>query len=274
MKKYYDILGLSEGASKEEIQEAYDRLSKELDPQKNGNHEFFLEEYALLQEAYHELTNNSNIIPITSQQKNTISLYNTSTKKPDSENKVKTNKGDNDFFSSNTMISVYIVVVLILILITIQKYNKNSDTFKNSEVGSADIDTTAVVFDTDNVTIDTSVLFTKVEHDVALSGIQFNVKVRKKTIRINEKLQIDFSFNFDGDNFIRPDFKNFKIIAGPSQQISQSWINGRSSFLKSYSYFLLPLKRGALEINQASIEANGQVYKTSSIVINVTELVK
>ena len=34
MKKYYDILGLSEGASKEEIQEAYDRLSKQLEPQK------------------------------------------------------------------------------------------------------------------------------------------------------------------------------------------------------------------------------------------------
>ena len=41
MKKHYYILGLKEGASQEEIQEAYERLSKELDPANNNNQEFF-----------------------------------------------------------------------------------------------------------------------------------------------------------------------------------------------------------------------------------------
>ena len=32
MKKYYQILGLEKGASKQDIQDAYDKLSVELDP--------------------------------------------------------------------------------------------------------------------------------------------------------------------------------------------------------------------------------------------------
>ena len=271
MKKYFDILGLIEGASQKEIQEAYNRLTKELDPKQNDFHEFFLEEYALLQEAYHELINNTNFKLNTSQQENTIPSYNTSLKRPDSENKVKTNKGINNLFSSKNMITVYIVVVLIFLLIAMQKCNKNSDTYNNSEVNSVSIDTTAVAVDT--AAVDTSAIFTEVEPQLVSTGIQFSAKVSNRDIRINERLRIDFSINSDGDNFTPPNFENFKIIAGPSQQVSQSWINGKSLFTKSYSYFLLPLKKGRLLINQASIETNGQIYKTSSIVINVIEVV-
>ena len=104
--------------------------------------------------------------------------------------------------------------------------------------------------------------------------VQFEAKVSKQTLGINERLRIDFSMNDDGDNFSPPNFEGFKIIAGPSQQVSQSWINGRSSFNKTYSYFLLPIQRGSLVIRQASIEINGQIYKTSPIKINVTAAVE
>ena len=80
--------------------------------------------------------------------------------------------------------------------------------------------------------------------------------------------------NIDGDNFNPPSFDGFRIIAGPSQQVSQSWINGKSSFEKTYSYYLLPQQKGNLVIKQASIEFNGQVYKTSPIKINVTNAVQ
>ena len=57
MKKYFESLGLQEDASQEQIQEAYDRLSKELNPEKNDNLEFFKEEYEKVQEAYEALYN-------------------------------------------------------------------------------------------------------------------------------------------------------------------------------------------------------------------------
>ena len=59
MKKYYVSLGLKEGASQEDIQAAFDRLSEELDPAKNNNEEFFVEEYEKVQKAYKALSNSS-----------------------------------------------------------------------------------------------------------------------------------------------------------------------------------------------------------------------
>jgi hypothetical protein len=107
-----------------------------------------------------------------------------------------------------------------------------------------------------------------------IAQVQFEAKVSKQTLGLNERLRIDFTMNDDGDNFTPPNFEGFKIVAGPSQQVSQSWINGKSSFNKTYSYFLLPMQKGTLVIRQASIEIRGQIYKTSPIKINVTAAVE
>ncbi len=107
-----------------------------------------------------------------------------------------------------------------------------------------------------------------------LAQVQFEAKVSKTTLGLNERLRIDFVMNFDGDNFNQPVFEGFKIIAGPSQQVSQSWVNGKSSFEKIYSYYLLPTQKGNLVIKQASIEYNGQIYKTTPIKINVIAAVE
>ncbi len=106
--------------------------------------------------------------------------------------------------------------------------------------------------------------------------VQFDAKVSKTTLGLNERLRIDFSMNADGDNFVAPNFEScgFRVVSGPSQMVSQSWVNGRSSFNKAYSYYLVPLKKGPLVIKQATIEINGQYYKTSPIKINVTNAVE
>lgn len=104
--------------------------------------------------------------------------------------------------------------------------------------------------------------------------VQFEAKVSKTTLGLNERLRVDFVMNVDGDNFVQPNFEGFRVIAGPSQQVSQSWVNGRSSFEKIYSYFLLPNQKGTLVIKQAAIEYNGQIYKTSPIKINVTAAIQ
>jgi len=104
--------------------------------------------------------------------------------------------------------------------------------------------------------------------------VEFEAKVSKTTLGINERLRIDFSMNADGDNFTPPDFDGFRVVNGPMQQVSQQWVNGRGTFNKMYSYYLLPTQRGSVTIKQASIEINGQVYKTSPIKINVTAAIE
>jgi len=107
-----------------------------------------------------------------------------------------------------------------------------------------------------------------------LAQVQFEAKVSKTTLGLNERLRIDFVMNMDGDNFNQPSFEGFRVIAGPSQQVSQSWVNGRSSFEKIYSYYLLPTQKGTITIKQATIEYNNQIYKTTPIKITVTNAVQ
>ncbi len=109
-----------------------------------------------------------------------------------------------------------------------------------------------------------------------LAQVKFEANVSKNTLGLNERVRIEFSMNEDGDNFVPPNFEacGFRVVGGPSQSISQSWINGRSSFQKSYTYILLPLKKGSLVIRQAVIEINGQQYKTLPIKINVNDAVQ
>ena len=59
MKNHFKSLKLEEGASQDAIQAAYERLSKELDPAENDNQDFFVEEYAKVQEAYKALSQSS-----------------------------------------------------------------------------------------------------------------------------------------------------------------------------------------------------------------------
>ncbi len=107
-----------------------------------------------------------------------------------------------------------------------------------------------------------------------MAQVQFEAKLSKTTLGLNERLRIDFVMNVDGDNFNPPSFDGFRVVGGPSQQVSQSWVNGKSSFNKVYTYFLLPTQRGALTIRQASIEYQGQTYKTTPISVNVTAAVE
>jgi len=80
--------------------------------------------------------------------------------------------------------------------------------------------------------------------------------------------------NQNGDNFSPPEFENFQIIGGPNQSIKTSYVNGERKFSKTYSYFLKPLKKGKLKINQASIEIDGEIYKSLQIEVLITDSVK
>jgi hypothetical protein len=108
---------------------------------------------------------------------------------------------------------------------------------------------------------------------IVSAQVKFEAKVSKKKLGINERLRIDFEMNEDGDNFNPPSFEYFSVVGGPNQSVSHSWVNGKKTFSKTYSYFLSPKKQGQFTINQATIEINGQIYKSTPITINVTKAI-
>lgn len=104
--------------------------------------------------------------------------------------------------------------------------------------------------------------------------VKFEAKVSRTKLGVNERLRVDFEMNTDGDNFKPPSFSEFNIVGGPNQSVSHSWVNGVRSFTKTYSYFLAPKKTGTITINQATIEIEGEVYKTSPVTVQITSAVK
>lgn len=108
---------------------------------------------------------------------------------------------------------------------------------------------------------------------LASAQVKFEAKVSKTQLGINERLRVDFEMNTDGDNFSPPSFADFTVVGGPNQSVSHSWINGVRSFAKTYSYFLAPKKTGSITINQATIEIEGEIYKTSPVTVQISTAV-
>lgn len=107
----------------------------------------------------------------------------------------------------------------------------------------------------------------------SFAQVSFQAKVSKNRMGVNERLRITFEMNQNGDNFNPPTFDGFTVVGGPNQSVSNSWVNGVKSFSKSYTYFLTPTKKGTLLIGQASIEIDGEIYKTSPVQVEVTQAV-
>lgn len=115
------------------------------------------------------------------------------------------------------------------------------------------------------------IVFTIEAQDKA--AITFEMKPSKEKLGINERLRVDFTMNKDGDNFTPPDFQGFRVLMGPSQSISSSWVNGVRSYSKTYSYTLAPTARGQFTIKQATIVIDGETYKSLAKKIEVTAAV-
>lgn len=105
--------------------------------------------------------------------------------------------------------------------------------------------------------------------------LQFTAVASKNKLGLNQKIKIEYTVNQNGtDDFTPPDFKGFKIIAGPSTSVRQSWVNGVSSYAQSYIYFLQPTAKGTFTIPNATITFDGVKYKSNSLTIAVTDAVE
>lgn len=98
--------------------------------------------------------------------------------------------------------------------------------------------------------------------------------ISKNKLGINQRLRVEFSIDKQGgDNFTPPNFTNFKVVGGPSQSVSQSWINGDVSFRQSYTYIVQPRKKGELSIGSATVKINGKLIRSTPVKIIVLDAV-
>lgn len=98
--------------------------------------------------------------------------------------------------------------------------------------------------------------------------IEFKATPSKTSLGINERLIVEFTANADWDEFTPPQFGGFRA-SGPTQMINNSWINGKTSFSKSYRYLLTPTAKGQFTIGAATIVVDGKEYRTAPVKITV-----
>ncbi len=108
-----------------------------------------------------------------------------------------------------------------------------------------------------------------------LGQVTFKAAVSKTDLGLNERLRIEFSIDKQGgDDFTPPDFKNFKVLAGPSQSSSFSSINGKTSYKLTYTYVIQPIAKGTFTIPSATVSYEGELIKSNTVRITVTDAVE
>ena len=105
--------------------------------------------------------------------------------------------------------------------------------------------------------------------------LQLSVVVNKNPALVGEQIRVEFSIAAKGENFIGPNFKDFRILGGPNPSLSSnySFVNGKSTSqtTTTYSYFLQAKKVGNLTIGAATITAKGKQFISKPVSIKIEQ---
>jgi len=103
----------------------------------------------------------------------------------------------------------------------------------------------------------------------------FVASVGQTTVEDNQHFEVSFTFSGKDikgvRNFKPPAFSNFLVLSGPNQSTSIQIINGVQSASLSYNYIIQAKRIGTFSIGTASIEYNGEAFKTKSIKITIVK---
>ncbi len=106
----------------------------------------------------------------------------------------------------------------------------------------------------------------------AQNAIDFSATSDAKQVVLGGYFEVSFVLsNANGSNFQAPRFDGFKVLSGPSQSVSTSFVNGRRSSKMAYSYTLQPKRIGKYPIAPATIQVKGKSLKTEIIYVEVVK---
>jgi hypothetical protein len=119
------------------------------------------------------------------------------------------------------------------------------------------------------------VLFWLMMLSMQAQDLDFTAKSSKTELGVNQRFRVEFTVNKKGTkNFTPPSFSGFTVVAGPSSSVSQAWINGVSSYTKTYTYILQPNSQGNFTIEPATLTYKGKEYTSNALQIKVTKAVE
>ena len=122
------------------------------------------------------------------------------------------------------------------------------------------------------------VLFVSIFYTTVSAQVKFEAQTERSSYGLNERIQLVFTINNEGDNFEPTKFPSFKsegTFINRGNQTAITIVNGKVTQKREIStqviYYLTPTKKGTFTIGAASIEYDGTVYKSAPIKITITD---
>jgi len=98
----------------------------------------------------------------------------------------------------------------------------------------------------------------------------FRVEVSSDSVLMGNMIKVAFTLeNARGEDFQAPYFSEFNVVSGPNVSSSFSMVNGETSQMVTYTYYLSPRDVGNYYIEPASIAAEGEIMETLPIEVIV-----
>jgi hypothetical protein len=113
---------------------------------------------------------------------------------------------------------------------------------------------------------------------IPLIGISQEIMLKTNTksqVSLGEQFRVVFELNAEGEQFVGPDFENWRVLSGPMSSTSSNIqiINGQMtrSFTQSYTYIITATKEGEFEIGSARINVDGKIIKSTPVKVTVVK---
>jgi hypothetical protein len=97
----------------------------------------------------------------------------------------------------------------------------------------------------------------------------FTLRVSPNPVHVGQRFEISYKIDTRAGGFKAPSFSGIRILSGPNQSQSMSFINGRSSVEVSYSFIAVAEKEGKITIPGATINSDGETLTSNSAVLEV-----
>jgi len=106
---------------------------------------------------------------------------------------------------------------------------------------------------------------------VAVAQVTFEAAVDRTQVTMNDQLTLTLSVSGAGVRGAEPQLPSLSgfSVAGRASSQQISFVNGRVSTNLQYSYTLVPTRAGKQAIPAATLNVNGQVYRTKPIAVTV-----
>jgi hypothetical protein len=105
----------------------------------------------------------------------------------------------------------------------------------------------------------------------------FTARLGRNPVGLGEAFPFEVALSVDNvrmEDYRRPDFRGFRVLAEQPSQSTQIQMGGPGSFMRqsyTWHYQLVPLQKGKLTIGPASVRVDGRVLNTDKVTVTVVD---